>query len=379
MRVKKKLKIWQKNNLVTADQVEKILKFESKEGSNRFMRKLLWVGGFSILMGLISIIAANWQIIPPSLKLFVHFAINFSVATAAFINHQKGKLIHTDVCLTILWALTITFIALVGQIFQLDGSIPSAIFLWSLITIAPLAIFGRTLIALGPALVAFIALVVTGSMEYVFPVLSNDQAFAYNIGLFILLPMMFILLSDTLKKWDRPLHQNLMVSTSITAIIIGASSMCQLWYGRYDFESFTYYGLIILILVLATFASKYVAKNSYLQNENITQNVEYLLIGSFAISALSFIFISVEASFIAALSFIIYWIFLAYIFNKMHLQSLVTFAIAVVAIRIYVVYLELFGSLLLTGFGLIISGIVLIGMVIGVNKFRKTIISESAA
>jgi hypothetical protein len=50
------------------------------------------------------------------------------------------------------------------------------------------------------------------------------------------------------------------------------------------------------------------------------------------------------------------------------MQRLVSLAVFVIAIRIFVAYVELFGTLFTTGIGLIVSGLVMLGLIHAARK-----------
>ena len=104
-----------------------------------------------------------------------------------------------------------------------------------------------------------------------------------------------------------------------------------------------------------------------------TKALQQILIAGCVIGVLPFVFPHGDSNLIGALSFIVYWLVIGYAGQTSGAHSLVTAAILSIAIRIYVVYLELFGTLLVTGFGLIFSGLVLMGMAWGARKLIKEI------
>lgn len=63
---------------------------------------------------------------------------------------------------------------------------------------------------------------------------------------------------------------------------------------------------------------------------------------------------------LGAVHFIAYWTFAGWIGYRLGYDRLVSSAITLICLRVIVIYLELFSSLLATGFGLIGSGIVIL-------------------
>ena len=74
---------------------------------------------------------------------------------------------------------------------------------------------------------------------------------------------------------------------------------------------------------------------------------------------------------VGALGFVTVWALVAWCGYKAHVMQLVNVATAVIAARIFVVYIEVFGSMLATGAGLIVSGVLLLALAwLWVRKIR---------
>jgi len=78
-----------------------------------------------------------------------------------------------------------------------------------------------------------------------------------------------------------------------------------------------------------------------------------------------------DIDFMAAIHFVVYWCFAGWIGNRMGFNQLVSISITMVTLRIMIVYFELFGGLMLTGFGLIFSGILMLGILKTAMTFKK--------
>ena len=156
MGINKKLERWKKSELLSDQQVEAIIAFEKERGSKNLFRGLLWIGSFTIIIGVLSIIASNWQLIPASVKVIAHLLLNIGFASAVYLFERQGRDMLREFFLVGLWGGTLTLIALVGQVFQLDGSIASALFLWSVLVTPALAVYGRTRVSLVPWLASFL-------------------------------------------------------------------------------------------------------------------------------------------------------------------------------------------------------------------------------
>jgi uncharacterized membrane protein len=74
---------------------------------------------------------------------------------------------------------------------------------------------------------------------------------------------------------------------------------------------------------------------------------------------------------VGALGFVIVWALVAWCGYKAQAMQIVNLATAVIAVRIFVAYIEVFGSMLATGAGLIVSGVLLLALAwLWVRKIR---------
>jgi hypothetical protein len=74
---------------------------------------------------------------------------------------------------------------------------------------------------------------------------------------------------------------------------------------------------------------------------------------------------------VGALGFVTVWALVAWCGYQAHMMQIVNLATAVIAARIFVAYIEVFGSLLATGAGLIMSGVLLLALAwVWVRKVR---------
>lgn len=131
------------------------------------------LGFFAIFMGVFSIIAANWHNIPPNIKLIAHLLINVVFAYGIYIFDRQDREFPRELSVLGLIGLTLTLIALTGQIFHLEGSINSALVLWMGLSTPFVIVFGKTKTSLGPWLIGFVLALWAGVAEYIAPNLGH--------------------------------------------------------------------------------------------------------------------------------------------------------------------------------------------------------------
>src|SRR5690606_21255284 len=77
---KRKITKWEQAGLISPDQSAAILAFEKEKKGRNLSVQLSRVGIIAIFLGVLSLVAANWQGISPEFKLIGHFVLNAAVA-----------------------------------------------------------------------------------------------------------------------------------------------------------------------------------------------------------------------------------------------------------------------------------------------------------
>lgn len=83
MNIEKKLDVWTKEKLITGAQKKAVLEYEERLKSRSLLYTLLFLGGFCFGLGIISLIAYNWQDISPAAKLVIYFVMLAATGGAA--------------------------------------------------------------------------------------------------------------------------------------------------------------------------------------------------------------------------------------------------------------------------------------------------------
>lgn len=138
----KKLEEWKKAGLISAEQlVSSTLAVTTSERKKKFtfhfsiFNTLLCLGVGCIVVGIIALVAANYDKIPPMLRLctvLVLLTIS-SVASAHLI--EKKKTLFAEACLLASIGLVGAAIGLVSQTFHLIGKTEDAVFLWTALSL----------------------------------------------------------------------------------------------------------------------------------------------------------------------------------------------------------------------------------------------------
>ena len=144
--IEKKLQIWEQQGFINGDQHDAILAFGQgeKQNNNWWLYSLIILGSAIIGLGIISLIAANWEQIPNSIKLGTDFLLLSVLAIVIFWQKQQPKKPWADALISAFIILCLASIGLIAQIYHINGHWYHAVLLWSLITL-PIVLFARHL------------------------------------------------------------------------------------------------------------------------------------------------------------------------------------------------------------------------------------------
>jgi hypothetical protein len=184
----------------TADALRALAREEVRErGVLTLAGTLAWLGGGAVIVGIILLVAANWDSIPDMIKLGGFLALLAGTHAVGFrIRQARLPLEKTAEAFHFIGAgLFLAGVGLVAQIYHLDARPPNGILLW-LVAIAPLAFLLRSVTI---TTMTFFALLLWAHMEGFFsgsPVEMQDS-FAAHLALEVGLGVGLIGFSGALK------------------------------------------------------------------------------------------------------------------------------------------------------------------------------------
>ncbi len=134
-KLEESLKEWLALGFLSADQAKKIQDHENaKPETSWILSGLLILGVIIVGIGLISLIAANWNLIPDLVKLGTDFLLLVSLALATVRAWAAKKHILFETLLLFFLLLCLASIGLISQIFHTGGELYQALLFWTLIT-----------------------------------------------------------------------------------------------------------------------------------------------------------------------------------------------------------------------------------------------------
>lgn len=362
--LKNKFERWRDAGLVTAEQADAILAFEKTRKSGKLVKDLTNVGILAIILGLASLVASNWNMIPDAAKLIGHFGICGALAALMLKIDGEKHPVGKDACVLLLFGSFLTFIALIGQVFQLHGDLHVTLAFWLALCTPFVWFYGRSYTVMVPWLLVLLATIYMNMLEYLDG--DHDMQIVIATVMTFYLPPILILVSRSfwLARY-RPGFVQTFYRLGIILPAVLANLALLLFYENFAMSA--HYTLQMVLMALGLFAIFFIFRPGTRRDESATDLWYYLLV-SHIVMMLPFALPQLESGVLSAALFIAYWIFIAWLGARMHAGILTDWAIRLVVLRLFIVYLEVFGSMLQTGIGLIVSGILLLVVLRYLNR-----------
>lgn len=355
MRLEKRLTEWVAAGLISREQAEGIRDHERQKDRPWLLYAIAGLGGLAVAVGLVSVVAANWDLISGRVKIATDLLVLAFVGGIFARKQEAWPVWAKDAALLVLYGMTMASIALVGQVYQLGGTARIAMATWSLITF-PLMCLGKTPLL---AVVWSIGLQTTAGTWLTWLSEPPPRQEGLALALAGLLPWPWLLLGhSTWLHRLRPSFTSVFAAIGWAEVLIAGSIGTSAFYADHGDEPWNaLWAALGVGLVLAVGLSR---KISQLPAGRWATGLLVLAV------VLAFLPARVGAGswdVLAALCFIALWLVVAFTAHKVGLLGVLNLATAVVGVRIVIVYFEVFGSLLDTGLGLISGGGLTLGLV----------------
>ncbi|EQA52157.1 DUF2157 domain-containing protein [Leptospira kmetyi] len=383
MRLEQKLKKWVEEGLIRSEQSDAILKFEETRKTPYLYYSFIVLGVFVIGIGVIAIIAANWEELHDFLKLGAGLSLLVIVSGLAFWKRENPNLLTVFTVFNSM--LILGMIGLVSQVYHRGGEYYEAAALWCILNfLFLLATDSKTLLHLW--LIGF-QIFLTG---WILDQNSGfDKTYWENYFFFCTIGFYTIWLASEKFSWES--RKGSLFLWTLLFLVAGSAfwgfrPSYDLWYSSLDGSKESWLQALkdypwsnvwirLIGLVPGVFLLFKTDSFSKMQKKSFTISLVALFLLYFPI----FFLHTMQETFLAsvwnrivsmipALLFVVFWLGIASAFRS-H-KRIFDLSIAVIGIRFLYFYFDLFGSLSYTGFGLILSGILIIALTVGYLKFK---------
>jgi hypothetical protein len=352
-----KLARWTKAGLLTAEQADGIRRYEAVNDRPVALWAVIGIGLLALALGVLLVISANWDRIPAALKLGAHVALAAAAAVTVWRARMAERPFVGEAALFLLAALALGGIVLQAQVYQLDGPIWQVLAVWLLLMTPALLMLGQTRLTA----VTWAGMLLWGLFAWV-----DDYrgAFRHVVeGLVVAGPPLLLLLGVLPAFRQRSAaFANALRDIGIVGILAAASVAHFAWAERVSTGQAAAMAERLL-LPAAVLAGAWLAARRAGSLPPLL--AAPLTFGPLVAGALATALPHGNGwvwRFVGAIVFAVMWSHVAYGAHQSGWRLLFGVAVAAVAVRLFIVYFELFGSLATTGLGLIVAGALLIGL-----------------
>jgi uncharacterized membrane protein len=357
------LRRWRSAGLIDDGAAERITAWEAAHRRPLWLWALSGMGALAIGLGLVAVVAANWEEIPAGVKLAAALLLTGLCAGFTAVAWQRDREWPRELGALLLFGLVIGSIALVGQVYQLQSDPWQALVTWLALCTPFLALvtFSRLVGALWFAAAFLTWFSAYESLERWVGSLAAGAARGDLFNLLLYLPACLLIVVAVLRRrWPPAEEQGELMLKLALAGLIGAVSASMV-----AIDSRLVSQMAPVELWLGTAATLLAATSLWVGSSATQRRPAIALLGvSFVAWAAALLLarawspeqkVVFEALF--GLLFIVYWAAIGWLAARAGQRVLFALAFTVIGLRLLILYLEAIGGLTATGFGLIGGGV----------------------
>lgn len=377
----RKLKAWEGAGLIDAATADRIRAWEASHARPVGLWAVIGIAALCIGLGLVSLVAANWDAIPGMVRLALHFAVMAGMAVFLWLRErvlaQRQPWLH-EAALFVFGMLGLTFMGHVGQVYQTSSPLWQPLALW-LVLFAPLLLI-RGLSWLTAAM-AMVTLIVA-AWDYAIGLDGSggglgENARVLRMSLATALPVLVAgavpwLRGDSSRFhfWQRLAQIALIYGVGGTSLIAIASA----------FEHIPSSGdADQIVTALAVYAAAGLVSAALVFRKlkgRQGQAQAAVLAGGAAVFLLAFPLSG--SQFLAGVLFMAFWAGIGAASLHAGWRGTFQLAVGVIALRLIVLSFELASDLLTSGAGLIVSGLLILAVAFAAVRISRHFAPQTA-
>jgi Predicted membrane protein (DUF2157) len=366
MRLKAQLQRWEIAEIIDAATVQRLETYEESRHGFRFSTAMFGLGALAIVLGVAAVVGSNWDAIPGTIKLIAHTLMNLALTAGILHAVRTERTVAREIMLFLLAGFTLTFIALIGQIYQTGAPLWQALALWLIITSPFLFFLTRAKFTIACWMLGFWTTLGVAA-----------ETVAYHLGpahldvtFYTLIPFLMIGMGEWKALRTRwPVWPSLLAigGYALTAWVVSWAQLAwidEVGYKFHDYATHFYPAFFAGLAASGALLALRYAK--YLEAKPSIAGV-FMLVSVLA-GFMPFLTPHPHLPVVGAGIFMAYWAMIGWTGLRLGYRGLLNAAIVIIALRLVIVYIEVFNNLLSTGVGLIASGVLLIALVWGTGK-----------
>jgi uncharacterized membrane protein len=348
MDLEQKLKRWTEARLVSPEQAERILAFEKERERPTLLYAVAGLAGLAVAIGLVSIVAANWDLIPGRMKLALDAVVVIGLGQALVHLGTRQPAWLEEAARVAYHGLVLASIALVGQVYQLGGNAAQALLAWSVLTF-PLMALGRSARV---GLLWLVGLQVTYFVGLSELAEGGSRRADHALAAVYWAPLAALALGRTgwLRRLRSEYAEVLRAAAWVELVLLSGVASLAFYDTLAQGERTPW--LVVGVSLVATAGLCYQTEPTPAGRAQRS-----LLAVAFAACHLPLFMPHGKWPLVAALAFIVVFAVVALAAHRKGRSKLLHLATAAIGLRLLVIYFEVFGTLLDTGFGLTLGGL----------------------
>ncbi len=357
----RKIAHWHEAGLIDAGTRDRLIAYEHASARPLLLQAVWGVGALAIALGVVSVVAFNWDAVPGFVRLTIHLALITGMLLLALVREERPATRTpwaSEALLFVIAVLGLTFFGHLGQVYQTSSPMWQPLALW-------LALFAPLLLLTGrswPTALAVMGGLVWTVWEYagasgprgVEPDLAWSIWLAFVVATPVLLAPLAAWLGARSQRedfWER------LEQLALTYAVAGGSLACAFAsFGGFKGPSHALASLLTCGAVLVAGGIGVV-----LARPGISGRMAGAIIaGSGLVMPLAYG--ANETTVPAALLFFALWAGIGAAALAAHWRRGFQQAVGVIALRLIILSFELAGDLLTNGLGLILAGVMILGV-----------------
>ena len=374
--IERKLAAWQAAGLIDAETTARIKAWEGENARPLALWAVIGIGVLTIGLGLVSVVAANWDAIPGVVRLALHFVLMAVAAGVLWWRGDKWASANPwvgEALLFVLGMLGLTFFGHLGQVYQSSSPLWQPLSVWLVLFTPLIMLRGQSwLTALLLAFVVIYACIdfTTGGASWLEGGGSNVVWPNWAYGLALGLPVMLAPAGAWLRaNSDREDFARRLEQLGFTYALIAASVLLGFatvggigvdQKGALSLQSQMVQAVVGLIAAALV--------GAWRRTESGRSSAFVIAISSIALVIAHWV---TGMMLEAALMFLLLWTGVAAAALRGGWRGAFQLAVAMVALRLIVLSFELGGDLLTSGAGLIMSGVLILGIAFAAVRISR--------
>jgi uncharacterized membrane protein len=366
----RKIAHWYEAGLIDAATRDRLAAYEAAHARPLVLWAVWGIGALAIGLGVVSVVAANWEDIPGLVRLAVHLALIAGLLALLFAREDRLAARSpwaVEALVFVTAALGLTFFGHLGQVYQTSSPLRQPLALWFALFAPLLLLTGRswaTALAVGGGAVWTAWEYVWASSRYG---AEPDLGRSIRLALVVALPVLFATLaawfggrSQREDFWER------LEQLALAYAVAGGSLACAFAsFGGFSGPDHALASVLTCGAVLVAGGIGVVLARPGVSG----QMAGAIIAGSGLVMALAYG--ANDTTIPAAILFFALWAGIGAAALAAQWRRGFQQAVGVIALRLIILSFELAGDLLMNGLGLILAGVMILGVAWGAVRVSK--------